>query len=250
MDWFYSATNKKAIFLKMINRKLNYGRHIIENFLATARDFKTILDIGAGRGEDLSFAKNINSQAHLYAVEIYPEYARELARKDITVYSIDIEKDPLPFTDASVDIIIANQVLEHTKEIFWIFHEVTRVLGNRGNIIIGVPNLASFHNRMLLLFGKQPSPIKTCSAHIRGFTKEDIMKFLDDCFPGGYKLKKFGGSNFYPFPPLVAKPLSRIFPTMAWSIFMMLEKQRLYTREFLDFPISHQLETNFYLGDT
>jgi hypothetical protein len=41
-----------------------------------------------------------------------------------------------------------------------------------------------------------------------------------------------------------------MFPSLAWGIFMMLEKQQLYKREFLDFPISNQLETNFYLGDT
>jgi hypothetical protein len=115
-------------------------------------------------------------------------------------------------------------------------------------LIIGVPNLASLHNRLLLLLGKQPTPIQTNSAHIRGFTKGDILKFVDSCFPGGYELKAFGGSNFYPFPPMIARPLARFFPTMAWGIFLLLEKQRDYQREFLEYPIAQRLETNFYVG--
>jgi hypothetical protein len=35
---------------------------------------------------------------------------------------------------------------------------------------------------------------------------------------------------------------------MAWSIFFLLEKQREYGREFIDFPARERLETNFYVG--
>ncbi len=232
----------------MINRSLNYGRHLIKKFLASAGQYQTVLDIGAGCGDDLMLARMINQKAVLHAIEVSSENARKLAQKNIIVYSIDIEKDLFPFSDSSVDVIIANQVLEHSKEIFWIFHEITRVLRVGGKIIVGVPNLAALHNRILLVFGKQPSSIKTASAHIRGFTKEDILKFIESCFPGGYKLKAFNGSNFYPFPPLIAKPLASIFPTMAWGIFFMLEKQREYKKGFLDFPETERLETNYYRG--
>lgn len=63
---------------------------------------------------------------------------------------LNIERDPLPFADESVDIFMANQVLEHCKEIFWIFSEVSRCLKPGGCFIIGVPNLAALHNRLLL----------------------------------------------------------------------------------------------------
>ena len=53
--------------------------------------------------------------------------------------------------------MIANQILEHTKEVFWIWHEIARVLAPQGQLILGVPNLASAHNRLLLLLGRQPT---------------------------------------------------------------------------------------------
>jgi ubiquinone/menaquinone biosynthesis C-methylase UbiE len=233
----------------MIDRSLNYGRHIVESFLAAALPYRAVLDLGAGPGQDLMIARKISSEASLNAIECNPEYVRRLSEMDTRVCPLNIEKDHFPFDDESVDIVIMNQVLEHTKEIFWIFHETSRILRRGGKIILGVPNLSSLHNRILLFFGRQPTSIKTGSAHIRGFTKRDILQFLDDCFPQGYMLKAFGGSNFYPFPPCIARPLASVFPTMAWGIFFMFEKQREYGKEFLEFPPAQKLETNYYLGD-
>jgi SAM-dependent methyltransferase len=189
-----------------------------------------------------------NPACEAHAIEVFPAYAAQLAEKGVRVHALNIEHDALPFPDGSLDLVMANQVLEHVKELFWIFHEISRVLPVGGKVILGVPNLAALHNRILLAFGRQPSPLKNNSAHIRGYTKGDLLRFLDGCFPGGYGLLKFGGSNFYPFPPVLARPLARLFPNLAWGIFFLLEKQRAYGREFLEFPAREHLETNFYVG--
>jgi SAM-dependent methyltransferase len=232
----------------MIDRSLNYGRHLIYSFLQLSTPFNCVLDLGAGGGDDLMLAKSVNPEAHLLAVEAYAPNVERLRSQGINVFSANIERDALTVDDEECDVVIANQILEHTKEVYWIFHEISRVLPVGGKLIIGVPNLASLHNRILLLLGKQPSVLKTSSAHVRGFTKNDIIQFLESCFPNGYVLKSFGGSNFYPFPPIFAKPLATVFPTFAWGIFFLLQKVRSYNGEFLEFPIKQQLETNFWLG--
>lgn len=232
----------------MIDRKLSYGRDQIRRFLKDAKNIDIVLDLGAGQGNDLLIAKAINSSAQLHAVEVYQPYIQALRLKEIAVYPLNMESDCLPFEDSSVDVVIMNQVLEHVKEVFWIFHEVTRVLKIDGSFIIGVPNLAAFHNRVLLLLGKQPTPLKNYSAHVRGWSKDDLIKFFNHCFADGYQLKGFGGSNFYPFPPFVAKPLARLLPNMAWSIFTHWQKQAQYSAQFLEYPIRKSLETNFYVG--
>ncbi len=232
----------------MIDRSLNYGRHQIEKCLALALPYASVLDLGAGHGDDLLIARRVSPAAAIHAIEVYPEYATELRAKGIDVHAINIERDSLPFPDRSIDIIIANQVLEHVKELFWIFHQISRVLPVGGSMVLGVPNLASLHNRLLLAAGIQPSPIKSNSAHIRGYTKGDVLNFLNTCFPSGYRLRHFGGSNFYPFPPFLARPLARVFPSMAWSMFFLFQKQREYGNEFLEFPVREKLETNFYVG--
>jgi SAM-dependent methyltransferase len=233
----------------VIDRSLNYGRHHIERFLNLAPGCKAIVDLGAGHGDDLLLARKAHADAKLHAVEAYPPYIQELESKNITVHKLNIEKDPLPFGNNSVDAVIVNQILEHVKEIYWIFHEITRVLRPGGSLIIGVPNIAALHNRILLSIGRQPSPLKNNSAHVRGYTKHDLLNFVKCCFPNGYALREFGGANFYPFPPVLAKPLARVLPNMAWGIFLRLERTQVpYAREFIDYPIVNQLETNFYTG--
>lgn len=232
----------------MIDRNLNYGRHHIARFTKNAAPFGRVLDIGAGLGADLQLAKEASPNAELHAIEVYPPYQETLRSQGVQVCALDLEKDPMPFEDESMDIVIANQILEHVKEVFWIFHEISRILRPGGHFILGVPNLASLHNRFLLGIGRQPTIIKNNSAHVRGWTKHDMMRLVDTCFPGGYRLDGFGGGNFYPFPGWVAKPLSGVFPNASWSVFMDLVKTKPYDGSFVRWPTEQNLETNFYTG--
>jgi SAM-dependent methyltransferase len=194
-------------------------------------------------------ARKVQPSAQLHAIEVHRESAERLIQQDIMAHILNIERESFPFPDGSMDVVLANQILEHTKELFWIFHEISRVLHLGGSLIMGVPNLASLHNRLLLMLGRQPTSLRSASAHIRGFTKSDILGMLATVFPGGYVLRDFGGSNFYPFPPVLARPLATVLPGMAWGIFLRLEKRRPYGREFLEFPARAELETNFFLGE-
>ncbi|MCX7227972.1 MAG: methyltransferase domain-containing protein [Burkholderiales bacterium] len=228
---------------------MNYGRQLVARFVGDAAPARVVIDVGAGAGADLDAARACLPGAAFHAIESHAPSVDALRARGYAVHPLDIERDRLPFESGSVDIVIANQVLEHTKELFWIAHEVSRVLRVGGSFVVGVPNLASLHNRVLLAFGRQPTQIRSASAHVRGFTRPDLLAFFDDCFPGGYRCAGFGGSNFYPFPPVLARPLARAFPTMAWGIFARMVKQSPYERQFLDYPAVHRLETRFHLGD-
>ncbi len=232
----------------MIDRTLNYGRHVLKGFLKSRTHVTAALDIGAGHGDDLQMVSDLYPQAKLYAIECYPPYIKELEDRCVTVKAINIERDAFPFEPESIDVIIANQILEHTKEIFWILDQASRVLKVGGSLLIGVPNLAALHNRILLGIGRQPSPLKNNSAHVRGYTKPDLKLLFESACPGGYALKGFGGSNFYPFPPVLARPLAALLPGMAASIFCDFVKQKPYQGEFVKFPVEQKLETNFFTG--
>lgn len=228
-----------------VDKQLNYGRSIIDQYLSML-NINNCLDVGAGAGEDLDFVRFHHPKASLYGIEYYDEYARKLEAKNIQTIRVDFETSKLPFEDEYLDLIISNQMLEHSKEVFWVLHEMSRCLKIGGHLIIGVPNLASLHNRLLLMVGRQPTCIQNDSAHIRGYTKSDLLKLLN-IFPG-YKLKEFKGSNFYPFSPALAKPLAKMFPGLSWGIFFLLEKVSNYQGQYLIHPVTNQLETKFYLG--
>jgi methionine biosynthesis protein MetW len=241
---------KKITTFKDKNNYLNYGRHLIKKWV---QDFSLkksgtlkILDVGCGKGFDLINIqktleeKNINSE--LYGMEIFDEYVQESEKQGIEVASINIETELFPYTDEYFDIVVINQVLEHVKEFFWIVTEINRVLKKDGLLIIGVPNLASWHNRLLLLLGLQPTPIRVLGPHVRGYTKRDLVKTMTQY--GGFSMFGFGGSNFYPFPFFIAKVLSKLFPLGSVSLFCAFKKNR---QSSFDIFLSDRLETNFKL---
>lgn len=241
----FAGSCSRSKFLRFVDNKETYGPHVIRKFLLQLNSVASAVDIGAGSGRDLGFVRDTFSGASLHAIECMPAHISSLKNQGIEAYPVNIESEMLPFSSESVDLVVCNQILEHTKELFWILHEITRTLKVGGSLIVGVPNVASFHNRICLLLGKHPTQAKACSAHIRCFSKNDFLLFLEEAFSGGYSLKDFDGSQFYPFPPSISQPLAHTFPSMAFSIFFLLQKTKEYKRAFLEYPLKANLETNF-----
>lgn len=134
-------------------------------------------------------------------------------RRSFEAHQVDFEHDRLPCEDQTVDIVICNQVFEHVKHIYWLLAEIHRVLRPGGTLIAGVPNLASFHNRLLLLSGRQPTSVNVRSEHVRGFTARGFRQFIEsnDLFA----VLDGSGSGIYPLMPRWAQPISRLLPSLA-----------------------------------
>lgn len=244
------STGGQHPLARLIDHGETYGAHVIDSFVRALPSPRNVVDLGAGSGRDLGIVKHAHPGVRTIAVEAGREYAAALMDKVDETHVINIERDRFPFEDGTIDIVIANQVLEHTKEIFWIFHEVSRVLAPGGHFIFGVPNVLSAHNRLIGLLGAHPTQHKLYSAHVRPFSRADTVKFLEVCSPGTYSLQAFSGSQFYPFPRALARPLSRFLPGLAFSIFFSFRKSGSYDGGFVRFPSAAKLETNFYVGDT
>ncbi|AOL22406.1 Methyltransferase domain-containing protein [Erythrobacter litoralis] len=230
----------------------SHGRHLIRDWsieVCRSRDAPVILDIGAGRGEDILTIREQLPGASLQAIETFPVSIEFLKQNDVSVSEIDIEKSVFPFESESIDLIICNQVYEHLKEIFWLTSEIERVLRPDGAAIIGVPNLGSLHNRLLLLAGQQPAAIHVLGPHVRGFTVPGLRKFFEAA--GSLKVERVGGSNFYPFGPKIARLVANMMPRLAVSSFYLLRRTNS-PRRFLDLfddPIGVELvDTPFYRG--
>jgi len=239
--------------LKSGTEELNYGRDIIAAWGGALRPARPgpvrLLDIGCGRGYDLFNVRRAlaaqNVDAALYGIENHRPYVAECEAAGVAVSAVDIERDPYPFDDGFFDGVIANQVLEHTKELFWIFGEAARIVRPGGYFLVGVPNLASLHNRVLLLAGRQPTAQQSLSAHVRGFTRPDLRRFAEA--GGFFEARDAKGSNFYPFGPRLSRPLARFFPGMAWGLFLLLRRTEK-KGNFLKYLYDNPLETPFYGG--
>jgi SAM-dependent methyltransferase len=241
--------------LKSGTEELNYGRDVLAQYVLEAAAGKAklrILDIGLGPGRDLVNIREKCKAAYpkleleLHGFEYYPPYVAAATANNIQVSKGDVERDRYPFVDGFFDIVIANQIVEHTKEVFWIYSEISRVLKPGAFVLTGVPNLASFHNRVALLFGLQPTSIEVLGPHVRGFTAPSFIKFIET---DGYFINRaVKGSNFYPFRPAISGPLSRIFPRMSTGIFFKTERTEKHGL-FIDVLKSRFFETSFYAGE-
>ena len=233
--------------MAVVDRRLNYGRGIVARFVASG-DPGMAIDLGPGLGEDMAAVRAAHPATRIVGLEAHLPYADGLRSKGFEVIACNIEREAFPFEDGSVDLIVANQVFEHVKEVHWILHECARVLRVGGSLVIGVPNLASLHNRLLLVIGRQPTSLANWSAHVRGYTRVDLIATLDKGFPEGFRLVESAGANFYPLPGPLARIAARAWPGAAWGFFGRFQKLRPYDGSYLRWPMSQLLETNFYLG--
>lgn len=233
--------------LTIVDHNESYGRHILEKIVKNKK-IERCLDIGCGNGDDLSIISKIYPESELLGIDFGKWNNEKLKTMNIKLLSVNIEIEPLPFENNSIDFIIANQILEHTKEIFWINHEIFRCLKTGGYLFLGMPNLLSFHNRILMTFGYHPTQHKLTSAHVRPFSKKDVFNFYKVIGSEFCEVAGFWGSQFYPFPPKIARPLSRFFPNFSFSIFFLIKKTNKYNNKFIEWPKIAQLETNYFTG--
>jgi len=235
------------------NEYLDYGREIIVKMAGVyieSADVKQeeikILDIGAGSGADLHNIQCCYKKiSQLYAIETNDQNIENCKVLGVIGYNLDIEKKRLPFEDGSIDIVIANQIIEHTKELFFIFSEISRVLKENGVAIIGFPNLAALHNRILLLLGEQPICIRLPGPHVRGITKGAFRQFITT--DGYFTVEKIAGSNFFSFSPKLAGILAKAFPSASISLFFCCRRTKK-KGTFINVLNSRFYETNFFTG--
>lgn len=234
--------------------ELQYGRDVIVSFAEKyasehGNGMINILDVGLGQAIDILNIKNIlearNKSYRLYGLEYYEPNIINAEKNGIKVYSFDLEKDMMPFEDGSMDIIVMNQVLEHTKEWYFIFKEVNRVLKQSGICIIGVPNLVSWHERVRLLFGKHPNCLDLKGPHVRGVVMKNFIEFIEQ--NNLFKSSEIYGRYFYGILNYRANLFaSKVFSSLCVSNFLYITK--LKSGDFSKILDEHFLETNFYRG--
>lgn len=131
-----------------------------------------ILDVGCGNGT-LLFNLRHNFK-ELYGIDI-EEKRLELTRQNLKDYNARITQCDIQnrtsYDDRYFDVIVMTDVIEHIVDVFAACREMTRLLKEKGRLIIATPNIAFLKKRIKLLFGKFPST----SRGDEGFVESDIL---------------------------------------------------------------------------
>jgi len=209
-----------------------------------------ILDVGLGGAQDLLALKAATSrlEVELYGIECHPVRIERARARGIQVFAIDMEHERIPLPDACLDVLMANHVIEHLKELFFFFSEVSRVLRPGGMCIIGCPNLGGWHNRLALLFGQEPPCMRVLGSHVRGITIPGFKRFIEH---GGYfHVERVKGRAFYLAPAGWSQFLADVFPGLGSGVhFVMLRTDKAGTFiEVLDAGIPGIQDTPYFRG--
>jgi len=134
-----------------------------------------ILDVGCGNGLFMKFLKdslNPNLQIEFIGIDKY-KFRKTFDFKYIVC---DLE-NRLPFPANFFDFVIAGEIIEHLVNTDKFIVDVKRITKKNGSIVLSTPNLASYFNRFLLLFGFQPynSEVSTIES---GFGLDIVYKIL------------------------------------------------------------------------
>ncbi|MDQ7815038.1 MAG: methyltransferase domain-containing protein [Patescibacteria group bacterium] len=135
-----------------------------------------IVDLGSGSGETerqllgLGF-KNISS-VDIYDFMDFP--GKETSA--IKFVKADLSKDALDFSDATADVVLALQILEHLENPWHCAREILRIAKPGATIFVSIPDASSFVNRLKYLFTSDIPTYGLKNNHIALFTKALFWK--------------------------------------------------------------------------
>ena len=134
---------------------------------------KDILDIGCGNGMTLDY---FSATADSLAGIDLNDYVNVPSKAKIDFSVVDLNFDPLPYTDMSKDLVFALQVIEHLENPFYIMREAHRVLKADGLFIFSVPNPFTFTSKLRFFLYGNARRWHTRNDHLLFLTKDVFEK--------------------------------------------------------------------------
>lgn len=199
-----------------------------------------LLDYGCADGEFTQQIANKVGASEVLGVEIFELMAKRARRRGIEI--VDVQDGRLAIDDESVDVVTANQLIEHLSDTDSFVIEIHRILRPGGCFIVSTNNLASWHNIVALMIGAQPFPSDVSSAHpgvgklvpvsdagawssfthMRVFSYRALIEMMQVY---GFDVQRAEGIGYYPLPAKAANRVATTDPRHAAYLTLRCQKQ-------------------------
>jgi methionine biosynthesis protein MetW len=113
---------------------------------------RRVLDLGCRDG---ALTQAYAGENQVVGVDADRDALSEAERLGIETHWADLD-EPLPFEDASFDVVVAGELLEHLRDPGRLVDETLRVLRPGGAFVASVPNAFRLKNRLRFLLGRKP----------------------------------------------------------------------------------------------
>lgn len=141
-----------------------------------------ILEIGCAEGATLRWVRDRLKSSWIGGVELFEDAAGKARTRIDWVAQGDIEKMDLPFEEASMDLILCLDVLEHLWDPWSVVTRLSGLLKPGGALVISIPNVLH-HSVMvpLILRGRFDYRDEGVldKTHIRFFTKATAVELAE-----------------------------------------------------------------------
>jgi 2-polyprenyl-3-methyl-5-hydroxy-6-metoxy-1,4-benzoquinol methylase len=182
-NYLSASAWRYAITLDQLN--LAFGRSLRDT---------TVLDIGSYPGHIAALlSKCQRAKVTGLTMVTSPEFEDHMHSVGVAVGVCDVERDPFPAADGSIDVVICCELIEHLEgDVHHMLREAKRVVRNDGLLFLTTPNHASMSHRWALIRGRSVYPplddpdypfyagasVRNPMRHVREFTGDEITTLL------------------------------------------------------------------------
>ena len=169
--------------------RISYDLTLLERF---APERGLLVDVGAIPPLLLTAAHRRHPQLDCVGLDHAPQrFATAIQHAGITIHRCDVENEPLPFKDNSVDLLIFNEIFEHMRiDLIATFRELRRVLNPSGMMLMSTPNGLAAHSITRMIRRRRIGPSLGFEyrklerighmGHVREYAVNEVLDFLED----------------------------------------------------------------------
>jgi SAM-dependent methyltransferase len=148
-------------------------------------------------------------------------------RHELGFDHFNLEQDPFPYEDGSLDAVIFSEIVEHLLvSVDWPLDHIHRVLRPGGHVIVTTPNVARLGNLVQLFKGRNIydaySPYGPYGRHNREYTMPEVVGALER---HGFEIAEQRLRNIYPHP-LKTRLLQALRPRVWYEHIFVLGRKR------------------------
>jgi len=119
----------------------------------------SVLDLGCGFGGITLLTQGYFGASRVYGVDRTEATLAKAKARGVQTMCLNLDHEPVPLDDSQLDLVVCNGVIEHLSFYDNAITEAHRLLKSNGYLVISMPNLGNYIQRISLLLGYQPSDV-------------------------------------------------------------------------------------------